>query len=52
MRNLRLRKWVKVSLGILVIIGVISFANSFTNSNINKCVSAGNSQNYCERGLK
>lgn len=52
MKRLKLRKWVKVSLGVLIIIGVVSFANSFTNNAVDKCVNAGNDVNFCESGLR
>lgn len=46
-----MKKWVKISLWVLVIIGIVIIANEYTNKEINKCVEAGNDRNYCEKGL-
>ena len=51
----RLRMWVKVVLGVIVIgllVLVFKLATDFTNNAINSCVSSGNSYEFCVRGLK
>lgn len=51
---MRLRKWVKVTLAIIVIILLVVLVkslNNYTDNAIDKCVNAGNSRTYCEKTL-
>lgn len=50
MKKLRLRGWVKVALVGVVVLTILS--NIHYESAVDKCVNAGNSQTYCENGLR
>ena len=52
MKRMKLRMWVKVVLGVALMIGLIAFNNSYTNKTIEQCVNAGNDRTYCENGLR
>lgn len=56
MKKLKLRKWVKETLfiGILLIISgiILSMAAEYHDREIINCVEAGNSYNFCEKGLR
>ena len=52
MKKYRLKKWVKVGLISVILLGM-AFANySLTDNAIEQCVNAGNTYNYCANGLK
>lgn len=48
----RVKRWVKVSMVMIITVGFIAISNNHANKAIEKCVSAGHSQEYCEAGLK
>lgn len=48
---MKLKKWLKICLGVLVIIEIIVLANNYTNKSINDCIKSKNIRSYCEKGL-
>ena len=44
---MKLRKWVKVVIGVLTIIGAIALLNTTTKNAINQCINNGNSYDFC-----
>ena len=49
MKRLKLRSWVKA---VIILVLLITFYSICLNKAVNQCVSAGNSQEYCENGLR
>lgn len=49
---MKLRKWVKVALVILLLITVSVISNNEYHEAIDRCVSSGNEYQYCVEGLK
>lgn len=47
MKKLRLKKWVKVTLAIIVLIGTIAILKQLDDDFMNGCMSAGYSEAYC-----
>lgn len=52
MKKLKLRKWVKVVIITLILLGVAILGNNLEKKAIDECVSAGNSYQHCVEGLK
>ena len=53
-KDMKLRKWVKVTIAIIVVILLVLLVkamNDYTDNAIDNCVKAGNSRTYCERAL-
>ena len=51
MKRVRLRGWVKVVIALSIIVGVVIFADKYTQDQIDRCVAGGHSQTYCENNL-
>lgn len=52
MKKLRLKKWVKVVMVVSAFTFLIVLYNNQYKNAVRQCVNAGNSQNYCESGLR
>lgn len=48
---MRLKMWVKVVIGIIVLVGMVKLFNNFMESEIDSCVNGGHARSYCEYEL-
>lgn len=48
MKKLRLKKWVKVTLLVIMFIGLINLLNLQRERAIDECLSKGNTFSYCQ----
>lgn len=48
MKKLRLRSWVKVTMIIIAIVGMLSLLKSQQDKAIESCINYGNTIEYCE----
>ena len=47
MKRLKLRRWVKVTLAVIVLIGTIAILQKLDNDYMDGCIEAGYSETYC-----
>lgn len=45
---MKLRKWVKITIGLIFIIGLLILDNIYTNKTIETCINNGVDTNICE----
>jgi hypothetical protein len=48
----RLKLWVKVTLWVILMVGAICLLNNFNKKEVSHCIEAGNSVEFCEKGLR